>query len=135
MIFILFFLDILAINTRDGNKRAYSINLSGGYEQLDFDFGYGTDVEKSCSLQWQNQYYVFGGHNEKRQVSMVNGNRLERKATLDFNLNAGGCTAGVGKPTENGKTEKTFSQFSGEKRKENVCSDTVGKTEKTENGF
>ena len=42
---------------------------------------------------------------------------------------------GVGKPTENGKTEKTFSQFSRKKRKENVCSNTVGKTEKTENGF
>ena len=51
-----------------------------------------TEVYFSCSIQWKNHYYVFGGWNEKRQVSMVNGNRLERKATLDFDFNAGGCT-------------------------------------------
>ena len=85
------FLDILAINTRNG-KRAYLINPRGGYEQLDFEFGDGTEVYKSCSLQWQNYYYVFGGNSERRQVSMVNGNRLELKATLDFNYEAGGCT-------------------------------------------
>ena len=68
------------------------INLRGGYEQLDFDFGYGTEVHHSCSLQWQNQYYVFGGKIEKRQVSMVNGKRLERKSTLDFDFSFGACT-------------------------------------------
>ena len=86
------FLDILAINTYDGNKRAYSINPRGGYEQLDFEFGDDTEVEHSCSLQWQNHYYVFGGWNEERQVSMVNGNRLERKGTLNFDFDDGGCT-------------------------------------------
>ena len=29
---------------------------------------------------------------QERQVSMVNGKRLERKATLDFNFEEGGCT-------------------------------------------
>ena len=88
----LIFLDVLAINTRGGNKRAYSISLRGGYELLDFNFGYGTEVYFSCSLQWQNQFYVFGGKNEKKQVSVVNGNRLERKGTLDFDFSEGGCT-------------------------------------------
>ena len=87
------FLDILAINTHpQGGKRAYSINSRGGYEQLDFEFGNDTEVYASCSLQWQNDYYVFGGRSEERQVSMVNGNRLERKATLDFDFVEGGCT-------------------------------------------
>ena len=86
------FLDILAINTYDGNKRAYSIISQVGYEQLDFEFGAGTEVDWSCSLQWQNRYYVFGGENERRQVPIVNGYRLERKATLDFNFEVGGCT-------------------------------------------
>ena len=38
--------------------------------------------------------YVFGGDyfGEKRQVSMVNGNRLERKGSLDFDFHYGGCT-------------------------------------------
>ena len=82
----------MAINTYKGYKRAYSISLSGGHDQLNFDFGSDTEVDLSCSLQWKNQYYVFGGTYKKRQVSVVNGNRLERKATLDFNFKDGGCT-------------------------------------------
>ena len=81
----------MAINTYAG-ERAYSINPRGGYQKLDFDFGNDTEVWESCSLQWKNQHYVFGGYNEKRQVSVVNGNRLERKGSLDFNFNTGGCT-------------------------------------------
>ena len=98
-----YLLDILAINTYKpwggvSNKLAYSINPHGGYNQVDFKFGDDTEVHRSCSLQWQNRYYVFGGLYEKdkksqeRQVSMVNGKRLERKATLDFNFEEGGCT-------------------------------------------
>ena len=51
-----------------------------------------TEVYKSCSLLWHNHYYVFGGKTEKRQVSMVRGNRLERKATLDYDFEEGACT-------------------------------------------
>ena len=83
------FLDILAIK----GKRAYSINPRGGYDQLDFEFGDDTEVENSCSLQWQNRYFVFGGdYEQQKQVSMVNGNRLERKGSLDFDFDNGGCT-------------------------------------------
>ena len=80
------------MNAVNGNKRVYSINPRGGYKQLDFEFGNKTEVWFSCSLQWQNNYYVFGGETERRQVSVVNGNRLERKGTLDFDFNGGGCT-------------------------------------------
>ena len=69
------------------------IDSHGGYEQLDFEFGDGTEAYGSCSLQWHNHFYVFGGDKESRQVSMVNGNKLERKATLDFNFHKGACTA------------------------------------------
>ena len=82
----------MAINTFNGDKRAFSINPRGGYDKLDFQFGKTTEVYKSCSLQWHNHYYIFGGYNERRQVSMVNGNRLQRKATLDFNFEDGACT-------------------------------------------
>ena len=91
--FLFFFKDFLAINTnRYGSKRAFSINLRSGYKQLDFEFGYDTEVDRSCSLLWKNQYYVFGGWAKTRQVSMVNGNRLERKGILDFNHFRGACT-------------------------------------------
>ena len=90
--------NILALNTDYDKKRAYSINLRGGYGyQLDFDFGSSISedfhVSRSCSLQWKNQHYFFGGDNNwKRQVTMVNENRLELKGTLDFYFDNGGCT-------------------------------------------
>ena len=85
---------VLAINidSHKGNKPAYKIDPLGGYEVVNFEFGKDTEVFRSCSLQWQNQYYVFGGYNKKRQVSMVNGNRLEQKATLDFEFKEGTCS-------------------------------------------
>ena len=92
------FLDILAISTYDYkmimeyDKRAYSINPRGGYQKVDFEFGKETEVFQSCSLQWQNRYYVFGGFHKQRQVSLVSGNRLERKGSLDFDFKFGGCT-------------------------------------------
>ena len=98
------FLDILAISTYKGIDQAFSINPSGGYKELVFEFGKDTQVWFSCSLQWKNNHYVFGGGQkrdwkgywwpdyENRQVSMVSGNRLDLKATLDFKFYAGACT-------------------------------------------
>ena len=82
----------MAINTYGGNKRVYSIDPRGGYSLLNFEFGKETEVDLSCSIQWQNYLYVFGGFTKRRQVSMVNGSRLEQKATLDFDFFHGACT-------------------------------------------
>ena len=84
----------MAINTHNGDKRAYLLKPHGSYRNLTLDFKFGPEIEVfySCSLQWKNQHYVFGGYKQPRQVSMVNGYRLERKGTLDFKIDAGGCT-------------------------------------------
>ena len=78
-----------------GYQGAYLINPRGDSKSIAFDFGHRTEVYQSCSLQWQNHFYVFGGYNTKenlrRQVSMVKSNRMERKATLDFDLRLGAC--------------------------------------------
>ena len=89
--FIFIDINILAINTYKGSKRAFSINPRGGYQEVNFEFGVNTEVAGSCSLQWKNINYVFGGYNKGQQVSMMNGNHLERKATLDFDMGGGGC--------------------------------------------
>ena len=75
-----------------GEKRAFSINPHSDYVQLNFQFANNTEVYHSCSIQWKNNYYIFGGGNIKHQVLMVGGNRLERKADLDFAFSGGGCT-------------------------------------------
>ena len=80
------------MNAYSGSNVAYSISPHGGYDRIDFEFGDNTEVYLSCSLQWQNLFYVFGGFDEKRQVSMVSGNRLDRRGTLVFDLYGGACT-------------------------------------------
>ena len=84
----------MAIQTGEFFNSAYLIYPRDGFDQLDFNFGADTQVYQSCSVQWQNRYYVFGGSygGEMRQVSVVNGNRLERIATLDFYFGQGACT-------------------------------------------
>ena len=82
----------MAINTKKEKNFAYSINPRGSFDQLNFHFEPKTEVYKSCSTHWQNNHYVFGGDNEEQQVSVVNGNRLERKATLNFDFQYGACT-------------------------------------------
>ena len=70
------------------------MNLRGGYKELDsLDFVYGSETTfiQSCMIQWRNQDYIFGGVDEAFQVSMINGNRLERKASLNFGFSFGGC--------------------------------------------
>ena len=59
---------------------------------LDFEWDNDAEVSFSCSVQWKNQGYVFGGYNQERQVTMINGLRLERKGTLYFTFDSGGCT-------------------------------------------
>ena len=72
---------------------SYLIDPSGGYKLIDFEFGDGTESYHSCSVQWHNHFYVFGGYSRKRQVSMVNDKRLEPINTdLDFDFWWGGCT-------------------------------------------
>ena len=56
-----------------------------------FLYGENTEVFQSCGLTWRNQFYLFGGANEKRQVAKLSSCKLERVGQLDFDLDKGGC--------------------------------------------
>ena len=92
------FLDILVIYSHKTDaaiiKSSFLINLHGGYDKVNFKFDDSTGVDKSCSLQWHNHYYIFGGWTTRleQQVSMVNGYRLERKGSFNFKFHNGACT-------------------------------------------
>ena len=45
---------------------------------LGFEKDESVDAEGTCMINWDNQVYAFGGGREKRQISRVNGNKLER---------------------------------------------------------
>ena len=55
-------------------------------------FDEDTEVFHSCSLTWRNQFFVFGGDQEKRQVSKLSGCRLSLVGTLAFDHVEAGCS-------------------------------------------
>jgi len=69
------------------------IKVSGEYSDIWFVYGDKTDVYESCSVTYQNRFYIFGGHYEKRQISMINGCKLERTGDLNFDFYYGSCGA------------------------------------------
>ena len=84
---------ILAINTRQADKQAFLINPIGNHTKVDFRFGPATQVWNSCSIQWQNRMVVFGGFNERKQISEVKGCGLTRIGSLAFNFHSGACAS------------------------------------------
>ena len=81
-------MNVLVLNTFMSEK---AVLISGeSYTEPTFHFGHQTSVHGSCSLTFRNSLYVFGGIDEK-QVSQLNGNRLERIGNLDFEFYHGAC--------------------------------------------
>ena len=68
------------------------VNLAGGQEQFTcFERDDNTEVSGSCSVIWQNELFVFGGERQRRQISRLSGQKLERFGDLGFDLLAGAC--------------------------------------------
>ena len=53
--------------------------------------GLNTEVFGSCGMAWHNEAFVFGGSNERRQISKIDSNRLIRVGNLNFDHVSGGC--------------------------------------------
>ena len=51
-----------------------------------------TEAYDSCSVNWNNQLFIFGGRNEKRQISQLNGHKLVRVGSLTFDFTLGACS-------------------------------------------
>ena len=84
------------MNTKSSSNAPVITDIAGSvkYNGTNFEFDYGTDTQvyRSCSINWQGDLYVFGGFNEQRQISLVEGCQLIRVGTLSFNLDRGACT-------------------------------------------
>ena len=43
--------------------------ISGNMDkEVNFSFGYRTDVDGSCGVTFKNEHFIFGGFSEQRQV-------------------------------------------------------------------
>ena len=85
---------ILVLNSNWNGKwkPALLINSEGRQRKLTcFEPDKKTEASDSCSINWQNQLYIFGGGN-KRQISKLNGHKLKRLGSLTFDHEDGGCS-------------------------------------------
>ena len=75
-------------------------------EDLAFEYGDGTETHYGCGATLQNEFWYFGGYNQKRQVSLIKvtklhntffklskivGCKLERQGDLIFDFDKGSC--------------------------------------------
>ena len=54
-------------------------------------FGPETEVHLSCSITWRGEMYIFGGAYQTTQISKLNGCKLEREGSLNFNHRMAAC--------------------------------------------
>ena len=97
--------EILVLNSYGGWKPAMIITPAGEQKQLAcFERDDKTSAQASCSINWKNQLFIFGGFLDpntnsesdvkqtKRQISRLVGNRLEYVRKLPFDHDRGTCS-------------------------------------------
>ena len=95
---------MLVLNSKGGWKPAMLINTAGYQKELDcFERDSKTVAYHSCSVIWKTELYIFGGDfcigycdeptymSNIKQVSRLNGHKLERVHSLDFDFWRGAC--------------------------------------------
>ena len=86
--------EVLILSTRSPSNVPVMTNAAGDVDH-DFYFTIDNDVDvyHSCSLTWQNEFYVYGGDITTTHVSKLNACRLERVGELAYNLNHVACAS------------------------------------------
>ena len=84
---------ILVLNSEGEWKPAMLLNSEGEQEKLAcFERDDTTEAFYSCSINWKNQLFIFGGNKERQQISRLTGHKLEQVGSLDFDHRAGACS-------------------------------------------
>ena len=82
----------MVINTFSSKNVPVILDQSGETRLLaDFNFDSETESYYSCSVNFQNELYLFGGIFIKDQISKLTNCSLSRIGSLDFSFNGGGC--------------------------------------------
>ena len=50
-------------------EKQLNINYSGDYREASFRYGSNTEIYYSCSVEYKNEFYVFGGNKINNQVN------------------------------------------------------------------
>ena len=83
---------MLILNTCAANNVPIITNAAGDVNSgINFSIDDDAEVYQSCSITWNNQFYVFGGVNKLTQISKVTNCRLEIVGELAFEYPLGAC--------------------------------------------
>ena len=52
----------------------------------------GSQIHFSCSVQWRNDFYIYGGNSKVRQISKVDKCQLKPVGSLEFDHYLGSCS-------------------------------------------
>ena len=80
-------------------KNIFSV-LGNLNELMDFVYEDETEVSGSCSAILNGEMFVFGGWDEKRQISKVENCTLKRIGTLPMDFRSGACNTYQGRKGE-----------------------------------
>ena len=61
-------------------------------ESACFERDYTTEADGACSINWNNQLFIFGGFTYGRVISRLTGHKLEDVGSLDFDHRYGSCS-------------------------------------------
>lgn len=83
---------VLVLSTSFGvQKQPMVIGFNGDYREASFEYGPGTSIYYSCAVEYQNDFFIFGGLNNNYQMSKINGCKLETHVNLPFKFTRGSC--------------------------------------------
>ena len=84
---------VLVLNTYGGWKLPLLVDANGRNDgNIFMVFDEGTEVYRSCALTWRNEFFVFGGNSQTRQISKLSGCRLSLVGTLAFDHYLATCS-------------------------------------------
>lgn len=83
--------EVLVLNSWNGWKPA--VLADSGQNLGCFERDAETEAFWSCSISWENQMYIYGGHSERRQISRLEKLKLKRVGHLLFDHQNGACSA------------------------------------------
>ena len=83
---------VLVMNSRNGWKPIVLIDETGRHDEVScFTTEQNTEAYGSCSISFQNDFFIFGGKNQVRQISKLSGYTLTLVGSLSFDHYFGAC--------------------------------------------
>ena len=84
---------MLILSTYSDLNKPLLTDINEREDYIDFAYEPDTEAFGSCSIKFENRFYVFGGRDEPRQISQIQDCKLSRVGSLEFDFFYGACAS------------------------------------------